>query len=94
MEKNYREIYININSYFSKFIIKYYKNLIYFNLIYFSLDIILIYNIKISKMFSYRNVRCGSLQCQQGSKQPVIEEMKDYYSRTIISIKSQEYECK
>ncbi|EFN74315.1 ADAM 11 [Camponotus floridanus] len=40
------------------------------------------------------NVRCGSLQCQQGSKQPVIEEMKDYYSRTIISIKSQEYECK
>ncbi|XP_032686747.1 disintegrin and metalloproteinase domain-containing protein 12 isoform X5 [Odontomachus brunneus] len=40
------------------------------------------------------NVRCGSLQCQQGSKQPVIDGMKDYYSRTIISIKSQEYECK
>ncbi|XP_072751332.1 disintegrin and metalloproteinase domain-containing protein 11 isoform X10 [Anoplolepis gracilipes] len=40
------------------------------------------------------NVLCGSLQCQQGSKQPVIEGMKDYYSRTIISIKSQEYECK
>ncbi|KMQ97432.1 adam 11 [Lasius niger] len=40
------------------------------------------------------NVRCGSLQCQQGSKQPVIEGMKDYYSRTIISIKSKEYECK
>lgn len=41
----------------------------------------------------FRNVRCGSLQCQQGSKQPVIEGM-EYYSRTTISIKSQEYECK
>ncbi|XP_020279213.1 disintegrin and metalloproteinase domain-containing protein 11 isoform X2 [Pseudomyrmex gracilis] len=40
------------------------------------------------------NVRCGSLQCQQGSKQPVIEGMKDYYTRTIISIKKEEFECK
>ncbi|XP_012219539.2 disintegrin and metalloproteinase domain-containing protein 9 isoform X6 [Linepithema humile] len=40
------------------------------------------------------NVRCGSLQCEQGSKQPVIDGMKDYYTRTIISIKKQEYECK
>ncbi|XP_039308212.1 disintegrin and metalloproteinase domain-containing protein unc-71 isoform X11 [Solenopsis invicta] len=40
------------------------------------------------------NVRCGSLQCQQGSKQPVIDGMKDLHTRTIISIKNQEYECK
>ncbi|XP_012534818.2 disintegrin and metalloproteinase domain-containing protein unc-71 isoform X4 [Monomorium pharaonis] len=40
------------------------------------------------------NVRCGSLQCQQGSKQPIIDGMKDLHTRTIISIKNQEYECK
>ncbi|XP_018367341.1 PREDICTED: uncharacterized protein LOC108763910 isoform X7 [Trachymyrmex cornetzi] len=40
------------------------------------------------------NVHCGSLQCQQGSKQPVIDGMKDLHTRTIISIKNQEYECK
>ncbi|XP_018397116.1 PREDICTED: uncharacterized protein LOC108775299 isoform X1 [Cyphomyrmex costatus] len=40
------------------------------------------------------NIRCGSLQCQQGSKQPVIDGMKDLHTRTIISIKNQEYECK
>lgn len=52
--------------------------------------------VKTRDVFSspFRNVRCGSLQCQQGSKQPVIDGMKEYYSRTIISIKSQEYECK
>ncbi|XP_034185475.1 disintegrin and metalloproteinase domain-containing protein mind-meld isoform X3 [Osmia lignaria lignaria] len=38
------------------------------------------------------NVRCGSLQCQQGSKQPVMGGMD--HSRTIISIKGKEYECK
>ncbi|XP_076396944.1 disintegrin and metalloproteinase domain-containing protein mind-meld isoform X4 [Megachile rotundata] len=38
------------------------------------------------------NVRCGSLQCQQGSKQPVIGGMD--HSRTIISTKGKEYECK
>ncbi|XP_011697444.1 PREDICTED: disintegrin and metalloproteinase domain-containing protein 11 isoform X2 [Wasmannia auropunctata] len=40
------------------------------------------------------NVLCGSLQCQQGSKQPIIDGMKDLHTRTIISIKNQEYECK
>ncbi|XP_076684609.1 disintegrin and metalloproteinase domain-containing protein mind-meld isoform X3 [Andrena cerasifolii] len=40
----------------------------------------------------FENVRCGSLQCQQGSKQPVIPGMD--HSRTIISIKRAEYECK
>ncbi|KAL0122910.1 hypothetical protein PUN28_007528 [Cardiocondyla obscurior] len=40
------------------------------------------------------NVLCGSLQCQQGSKQPVIDGMKDLHTRTIISIRNQEYECK
>ncbi|XP_024884938.1 disintegrin and metalloproteinase domain-containing protein 11 isoform X17 [Temnothorax curvispinosus] len=40
------------------------------------------------------NVRCGSLQCQQGSKRPVIDGMKDLHTRTIISIRNQEYECK
>ncbi|XP_017787507.1 PREDICTED: uncharacterized protein LOC108570212 isoform X3 [Habropoda laboriosa] len=38
------------------------------------------------------NVRCGSLQCQKGRKQPVVVGMD--HSRTIISIKGQEYECK
>ncbi|XP_043258966.1 disintegrin and metalloproteinase domain-containing protein unc-71 [Colletes gigas] len=38
------------------------------------------------------NVRCGSLQCQRGSKQPVISGMD--HSRTIVSMKGQEYECK
>ncbi|XP_076237626.1 disintegrin and metalloproteinase domain-containing protein mind-meld isoform X9 [Calliopsis andreniformis] len=39
-----------------------------------------------------KNVRCGSLQCQRGSKQPVTAGID--HSRTIISIKSKEYECK
>ncbi|XP_043512070.1 disintegrin and metalloproteinase domain-containing protein 11-like isoform X10 [Frieseomelitta varia] len=38
------------------------------------------------------NVRCGSLQCQQGSKQPMIIGID--HSRTIISTKGKEYECK
>ncbi|XP_066602697.1 disintegrin and metalloproteinase domain-containing protein 9 isoform X4 [Prorops nasuta] len=40
------------------------------------------------------NVRCGSLQCQLGNKQPVIDGMDEQYSRTIITIKGQEFECK
>ncbi|KAK0160523.1 hypothetical protein PV328_007925 [Microctonus aethiopoides] len=39
------------------------------------------------------NVQCGSLQCQEGSKEPVIAGM-DPWSRTIISSKGTEYECK
>ncbi|XP_044585956.1 disintegrin and metalloproteinase domain-containing protein 9 isoform X13 [Cotesia glomerata] len=40
------------------------------------------------------NVRCGSLQCQKGSKQPVIDGMHGSWTRTIISTKGTEYECK
>ncbi|KAK4875955.1 hypothetical protein RN001_012377 [Aquatica leii] len=40
------------------------------------------------------NVRCGSLQCQGGSRYPVVKGLDDLYSRTIISIKGIEYECK
>lgn len=54
----------------------------------------IINNSQNEKMFSFRNIRCGSLQCQQGSKQPVIDGMKDLHTRTIISIRNQEYECK
>ncbi|XP_031781121.1 zinc metalloproteinase-disintegrin-like NaMP isoform X4 [Nasonia vitripennis] len=39
------------------------------------------------------NVRCGLLQCQEGSKQPAIDGIDTQYSRTIISIKGKEYEC-
>ncbi|XP_044003576.1 disintegrin and metalloproteinase domain-containing protein 11 isoform X10 [Aphidius gifuensis] len=38
------------------------------------------------------NVRCGSLQCQKGSKQPAGKDQS--WTRTIISIKGTEYECK
>ncbi|XP_048479376.1 disintegrin and metalloproteinase domain-containing protein 11 isoform X5 [Plutella xylostella] len=40
------------------------------------------------------NVRCGSLQCQLGNRYPIVQGMDDYYTRTIITIKGQEYECK
>ncbi|KAK2583419.1 hypothetical protein KPH14_009404 [Odynerus spinipes] len=40
------------------------------------------------------NVRCGSLQCQLGNKQPVIDGMDQLYSITTITMKGQEYECK
>lgn len=42
----------------------------------------------------FRNIRCGSLQCQLGNKQPVIGRMDQSYLRTFISIKGKEYECK
>lgn len=42
--------------------------------------------------FLHRNVQCGTLQCKEGERQPVNEG--DLYSRTIISIKGLEYECK
>lgn len=41
-----------------------------------------------------RNVICGSLQCKDGDRQPAIEGMDQLNSRTIISIKGVEYECK
>ncbi|OWR48069.1 disintegrin and metalloproteinase domain-containing protein 12 [Danaus plexippus plexippus] len=40
------------------------------------------------------NVRCGSLQCQSGNRYPVVSGMDDYYTRTVITIKGQEYDCK
>uniref|UniRef100_A0ABD2VXS6 Uncharacterized protein n=1 Tax=Trichogramma kaykai TaxID=54128 RepID=A0ABD2VXS6_9HYME len=40
------------------------------------------------------NVYCGLLQCQEGGKQPAIDGVDTLYSRTIISIKGNEYECK
>lgn len=40
------------------------------------------------------NVRCGSLQCQLGSRYPQIKGLDELYSTTIISIKGIEYECK
>ncbi|KAJ9599237.1 hypothetical protein L9F63_010279, partial [Diploptera punctata] len=44
--------------------------------------------------FFFRNVRCGSLQCQLGNRYPIVAGMDQLYSRTIISIKGVEYECK
>lgn len=41
-----------------------------------------------------RNVQCGTLQCKEGERQPVNDGFDQLYSRTIISIKAQEYECK
>ncbi|SPP86479.1 disintegrin and metalloproteinase domain-containing protein unc-71 isoform X4 [Drosophila guanche] len=40
------------------------------------------------------NVQCGTLQCKEGERQPVNEGIDQLYSRTIISIKGLEYECK
>ncbi|XP_070509632.1 disintegrin and metalloproteinase domain-containing protein 12 isoform X4 [Chironomus tepperi] len=40
------------------------------------------------------NVQCGSLQCKDGDSTPIIEGMDQLYSRTIISIRGVEYECK
>ncbi|XP_020805688.1 uncharacterized protein LOC110182065 isoform X3 [Drosophila serrata] len=40
------------------------------------------------------NVQCGTLQCKEGERQPVNDGIDQLYSRTIISIKGQEFECK
>ncbi|XP_063359814.1 disintegrin and metalloproteinase domain-containing protein 11 isoform X2 [Cydia amplana] len=40
------------------------------------------------------NVKCGSLQCQLGNRYPVVQGMDEYYTRTVITIKGTEYECK
>ncbi|XP_072944170.1 zinc metalloproteinase-disintegrin-like NaMP [Epargyreus clarus] len=40
------------------------------------------------------NVKCGSLQCQSGNRNPVVPGMDEYYTRTVITIKGNEYECK
>ncbi|KAI8435383.1 hypothetical protein MSG28_003701 [Choristoneura fumiferana] len=41
-----------------------------------------------------QNVKCGSLQCQLGNRYPVVVGMDEYYTRTVITIKGTEYECK
>lgn len=43
---------------------------------------------------SPENLKCGSLQCQLGARSPVIRGLDQLFSRTIISIKGVEYECK
>ncbi|CAG9860294.1 unnamed protein product [Phyllotreta striolata] len=45
---------------------------------------------------SPENIKCGSLQCQHGSKYPVVEglDQPQDHSRTITTIKGREYECK
>lgn len=43
---------------------------------------------------SPENIICGSLQCQMGNRYPVIQGLVEKFSRTIISIKGVEYECK
>ncbi|KAG6448636.1 hypothetical protein O3G_MSEX005662 [Manduca sexta] len=40
------------------------------------------------------NVRCGSLQCQNGNRYPVVTGLDEYFTRTVITIKGSEYECK
>ncbi|UYV64362.1 ADAM22 [Cordylochernes scorpioides] len=40
------------------------------------------------------NVLCGSLQCQKGSRTPLLEGMDKQYSHTVMSINGREYECK
>ncbi|GBN53412.1 Disintegrin and metalloproteinase domain-containing protein 12 [Araneus ventricosus] len=40
------------------------------------------------------NIKCGSLQCQRGSRTPMIAGNDKQYTRTIVSIGGQEYECK
>lgn len=40
------------------------------------------------------NIYCGSLQCQSGNRYPVLPGLDERFSRTIISIKGVEYECK
>lgn len=37
---------------------------------------------------------CGTLQCQLGMQHPVTPNMDQSYSRTIVAMGGQEYECK
>lgn len=37
---------------------------------------------------------CGTLQCQQGMGHPVSPNADQSYSRTIVAMAGQEYECK
>ncbi|XP_045138009.1 disintegrin and metalloproteinase domain-containing protein 23-like isoform X4 [Portunus trituberculatus] len=40
------------------------------------------------------NIMCGTLQCQQGMGHPVSPNADQSYSRTIVAMAGQEYECK
>lgn len=44
-------------------------------------------------IYHIRNVVCGSLQCKDGDRQPNMDGYQ-LSSKTIISIKGVEYECK
>lgn len=49
----------------------------------------------ICSFLNFRNVKCGSLQCKDGDRQPnQINGVDIMNSKTIISIKGIEYECK
>jgi len=69
------------------------------NLFHFAVAVVInklsLLRIMLIILFSqYRNVQCGTLQCKEGERQPVNDGIDQLYSRTIISIKGQEYECK
>uniref|UniRef100_T1J8C7 Peptidase M12B domain-containing protein n=1 Tax=Strigamia maritima TaxID=126957 RepID=T1J8C7_STRMM len=43
---------------------------------------------------SKENIMCGTLQCQSGLRIPIIPGLDQKYSRTIVSIGGQDFECK
>ncbi|CAL4063957.1 unnamed protein product, partial [Meganyctiphanes norvegica] len=40
------------------------------------------------------DIMCGTLQCQMGMQHPISPSMDQSYSRTIVAMAGQEYECK
>ncbi|UYV79269.1 ADAM22 [Cordylochernes scorpioides] len=43
---------------------------------------------------SSENILCGSLQCQRGGRNPLVQGMDKQFTRTIVSIEGKEFECK
>lgn len=43
---------------------------------------------------SREHMMCGTLQCQRGTRTPIVTGMEKLYTRTIISIEGSEFECK
>ncbi|XP_046650492.1 disintegrin and metalloproteinase domain-containing protein 23-like [Daphnia pulicaria] len=37
---------------------------------------------------------CGSLQCQMGTRYPIVAGMDQMYSRTLVSMAGRDFECK